>query len=398
MGYVKYYLENPRNEDEAYIRVKVRLNSNSYYRFYLPGEKIRPNDWNPKKHRPRTSYINYGSLNHFLNKVANQIDDLRRKLFLEDKLNKYEMERAIEKYLHKRSYEMFDTFEMLISEKESNPIYSESLARKYRNVVAKLTAFNKSLTFENIDIDFLNKWTSYLFTEYKLSTNTVSRYVKFLKTLLNESTERGYNTCTSYKSRKFSIKQTKTVYPYLTLEELDKIYNTKVVHERHENAKIQLLMGCYSGQRHSDWHRLTLDNITRIGDRDYFRISNQKTRDIVHIPAFEKLKILINKKSHPIANQKFNIYVKELCKLAEIDSTFSKPVYKGNEMEIMTYKKHEIVSSHIARRSFVCNSLLAGVPRHIIMKVGGWTTEDSFNRYCQLSSVDGMNQFDGVFN
>lgn len=60
---------------------------------------------------------------------------------------------------------------------------------------------------------------------------------------------------------------------------------------------LNLLKGCYSALRYSDWARLNLDTLTKIGDREYFVLGNQKTKSLVHIPAFEKLKVLINQDS-----------------------------------------------------------------------------------------------------
>lgn len=89
--------------------------------------------------------------------------------------------------------------------------------------------------------------------------------------------------------------------------------------------------------------------------------------------------------------------VKDLCEVAGIKQTFTKFSFKSNKMEELKLPKYKVVSSHIGRRSFACNSILAGVPKRIIMNVGGWKSEDSFEKYIQLSSLDGMNHFDNVF-
>ncbi len=41
-------------------------------------------------------------------------------------------------------------------------------------------------------------------------------------------------------------------------------------------------------------------------------------------------------------------------------------------MEELRLPKYKVVSSHIGRRSFACNSILAGVPKRIIMICRNW--------------------------
>lgn len=51
-----------------------------------------------------------------------------------------------------------------------------------------------------------------------------------------------------------------------------------------------------------------------------------------------------------ISNQKFNKYVKELCKLVGIDDPIEIIRYKGAIKQSTIYKKHEIISAHTGRK------------------------------------------------
>jgi len=93
---------------------------------------------------------------------------------------------------------------------------------------------------------------------------------------------------------------------------------------------------------------------------------------------------------------KANINVKTVCEKSGIDIPFIKEEFKGNKFKEIKMPKYKAVTTHIGRRSFACNSYKAGVPHHIIMKVGGWESQASFKKYLHLSSTDGLQ--DDSFN
>lgn len=397
MNQINFYLVNPHHADLAHIRIRIRYGPGRYLNKHI-GEKIPPSSWSVSKQRAVPSYRYAAQLNHFLDLLEQQFNDERLKLRSDGLLNKRELEKVADKILHDRSPEIYDYFQVIIDERNFNPEYSQTIGRKYQNVKDKLYSFDPGLTFDQINLDFFHRWTNYLYT-LDISTNTVNRYVGFLKTFLREAHDRGWHENRIYENRKFAVRRKKVMNPYLSLDELQMIYKARMPREALENAKIELLKGCYSGLRHSDWSKLSLDNIRKIGDREYFVIVPQKTQgqNVVHIPAFPILKTLLSKRSYAVSNQKLNEHLKNVCLHAKIDQVFSKPVYKGNRTIVIQKPKHELVSSHIARRSFACNSIIQGVPARIVMQVGGWKSESSFRQYLQLSSIDGLDHFDGVF-
>ena len=61
-------------------------------------------------------------------------------------------------------------------------------------------------------------------------------------------------------------------------------------------------------------------------------------------------------KEHPlpiISQQKTNDYLKELCKLVEIDEIQKKVKYSGTKRIEIEKSKYDFISTHTARRTFV---------------------------------------------
>jgi hypothetical protein len=390
----RFYLEDPRGTGLCYIRVRVRTGSGNQIKEYLPSEiRIKKDDWSHKDQRVKPSHRNARTFNLFLQDITNRIEDKWWELKSADRLTDDEMRRALKHILKGESEEpIFDVFRMIAEERKNNPMYSKTIYNKYMNIAKKIEEFRPTLSWKDVNLDFISKWINYLFTEHEVSTNTAARYYGFLRALMNEAKKRGYHQESGYLG--FKLKGTKTIYPYLNLDELNQIYEKAMPSEHLESAKRLLLMGCYSGQRQSDWHKLKPSNMVNIKGKDYYRISNQKTKKIVHILAIDKLKNLVNMPSTDMSQQKFNVHVKTVCKIAEINQPFTRPVFQGNVMKEITLPKHEFVTSHIGRRSFVCNSIMLGVPHEFIKQVGGWRDDKSFRQYIQLSSTDGLEAFE----
>jgi len=87
---------------------------------------------------------------------------------------------------------------------------------------------------------------------------------------------------------------------------------------------------------------------------------------------------------HSITNQRMNKYVKELCKLAEINEPFEVHRYKGRVKETGTVEKHELVTTHTGRRTFATKLLSKGVPAEIVMTFTGHRDYKSFSKYVNI--------------
>jgi hypothetical protein len=65
---------------------------------------------------------------------------------------------------------------------------------------------------------------------------------------------------------------------------------------------------------------------------------------------------------------------------------------KGGKRHTENFKKHELITTHTARRSFATNAYLQNVPTISIMKITGHRTEKSFLKYIKISQEDNANK------
>jgi len=96
---------------------------------------------------------------------------------------------------------------------------------------------------------------------------------------------------------------------------------------------------------------------------------------------FKKYERNRNRLPNAISNQKFNEYLKEVCKLAGLTE-------KGRLSTEPNLELWECVSSHTARRSMATNYYLQGFPTVDLMKITGHTTEKVFLNYIKSTKLD----------
>jgi integrase len=85
------------------------------------------------------------------------------------------------------------------------------------------------------------------------------------------------------------------------------------------------------------------------------------------------------------SNQKMNEYLKEIGKLAEINENIAIVKYRGLEKVEFLEPKHNFISSHTARRTFVTLSLEKGMRPETVMSITGHKDYRTFKKYIKLT-------------
>ena len=135
---------------------------------------------------------------------------------------------------------------------------------------------------------------------------------------------------------------------------------------------------------------LTNDNIVHRNGLRVIELEQQKTGKNVTIPVLPEIEGIIEEGfPHKISLQKFNTYIKEVCRIAEINSlTEGKKLNPDlNRHEVGKFPKWQLVTSHICRRSFATN-LYGKLPTPLIMQITAHSSEKTFYGYIGKNSYD----------
>ena len=128
------------------------------------------------------------------------------------------------------------------------------------------------------------------------------------------------------------------------------------------------------------------------------RITVKKTKEPLIIPLNSYSTAILNKYKDNlrplpmISNQHFNKYIKEICKLAEINEQTEIIRYKGPLKISNFHQKYELISAHTGRKTFATLSLEKGIPAETVMGITGHSDYKSFQRYIKVTEERKRNE------
>ncbi|WFE87230.1 hypothetical protein [Parabacteroides chongii] len=118
------------------------------------------------------------------------------------------------------------------------------------------------------------------------------------------------------------------------------------------------ILGCLQLKK-TDIKDTKIDIVT-IKDVDNINIElNKYSRAI--LDKYKDLDIKKGKALPVISNQNYNDYLKELGQLAEMNEEMTEVWYVGSKRMERTVKKWEVLTTHVARKTFVVNALTLGI-------------------------------------
>lgn len=403
MANVTFKLRRPNDKTPQIIYLVCRFGRNEKLA-YSTGLKILPAHWNNEKMRVRNLVEALGKdlINNYLNELYTVTDLHITELKTKGKaVTKDAIYKFLQNYTNKTQDSEENTLHGFIkvylerNKSKVNPSTGKIIAyktqREHENTYKLLNDFEKArnkgihFDFDDINLDFYADFTTFL-QGLNMATNTIGHKIQTLKTWLNEATERGVNKNQQYKSHRFKAVLEETENIYLAPSELEKIYTCKLTSERLIRVQDLFLIGAFTGLRFSDFTSITADNMKD----GILHIEQQKTGKPVSIPLHPIVVEIWNKYGgelpKAISNQKFNEYLKEVCKTAGITSIEQKGITKGGVRRKQNYEKWQLVSSHTARRSFATNLYLSGFPTLSIMQITGHKTESAFMKYIKVTN------------
>jgi integrase len=256
---------------------------------------------------------------------------------------------------------------------------------------------NKPLNLTDINLNFKVDFEKYCL-ENNYAPNTIGIAFKFIKTICNHAKANGLEVSNQLINVK--AKQTKVESIYLSFEELEKIQKAKLkgYNPQYEIARDWLIISCYTGQRISDFMRFT-DKMVRVENgKSLIEFTQIKTGKIMTVPLHQKVLEILKKRKgkfpEPIVDQKYNLYIKEVCRIAKINEkvlgslkTEIKEDSGIYRKETGNFEKYKLVTSHIGRRSFATN-YYGKIPTTFLIYVTGHTTETMFLNYIGKSNKD----------
>ena len=454
-------IRSKKTEGKAYLHTTIRCGRTAHHFNLLMQVDIKKWIECSKTERKKANFLDSMNYTQKIQEIENGLKVLRRY----HKCTKEEVNKLIENVvLHDVREEMIkreETKAKMQSEKRKmfrlyaenyikemqcgqrrtikNKLYSKSTIYHWKQVVDKVLDFHKKypFTWEDINQSLISMFISYL-EDDNLSPTNIQKLMKDFKKLVNDAEIEGIHENFRARNLNYTMEvreSDKSTQIYLTTEELQGLYDMELC-GTDELVRDIFLIGCYIGQRVSDYGRIEPEwfGTTRNGVK-VIRIQQKKTNRDVCVPIVgNQLETLLKKYNYrvpKISEAEINRRIKDICErlsvsipsLAEKEKTTLKKheknalytnkdggrkLFEINEKGECIKPKWAMVASHTARRTCITNMYLAkkadGSPKYTLaqrMSVSGHKTESQYVNYikCSLDEyaemVAAANEIDG---
>lgn len=404
MASINFLYRSTKDKSNLSLRLLFRYNGKDYVfgsKTKLEVEKTYWNKQHKKKSKDITITNKQTEINIELNKIENHILGAFNSAD-PDKVNKEWISAQVDLYYNPTQKEktipadLINYIDFYIDYRKDE--VKKTSLKKFnviKHKLQKLEKFRKKqILILDINNDFKNEFVSYCKNEL-YSQNTIQRELAIIKTFCIHARFLGLET--HYQLDSLRLDKAKVEKIYLTFDELSRIeeINSDELTVSLDNAKDWLIISCYSGQRISDFMRFTENQIRIEEGKHFLEFTQMKTSKLTTIPIHPKILEILKKRNgkfpYRISDQKYNDYVKEVCKLAGIDEIVkgSKMLEteKGNRKQEGLYKKYELVTSHIGRRSFATN-FYGNIPTTYLINITNHSSEAMFLNYIGKSNKD----------
>jgi len=393
------------DNDKSYsIYIRVTSGRGKDYNGSL-GIKVKADDWNANKERikNRASLTQRDKHNKTLDNLTSYFRDFSLELkdtSTHDYIIKVkELLNAYSNKTNTKNISFFQFGDSFIEKAKTQPnsltnkIVAKSTLKSYRttlNVLKRYDKYEKKISFNAINMSFYYSFVNWC-EEQDWTPNTIGSHIKIIQMLMREANELKLTSNKEYENRKFARTSTETDEIFLTIDELQLMYDLDLSNDDiKEKVRDLFCLGSYTGLRSSDYCSLTSFNILNLEGKTNLKVKMKKTGKTVIIPLNSNAKKIVEKYEqigfpkvigHTI-NQHINV-IGEMVGLTEIQQYTS---ISGGVEKVHKKRKCDRIKSHTARRSFCSNAFLAKVNSYDIMEISGHKTEKSFLKYIKLNT------------
>lgn len=378
---------------------------------FSTGFKVTAEQWNEKKQTVRNvlSVSSPETINKGLENTRERIENAYNELIeegyngsinntlLRSKLEEKSAKKgAVSPYVTDYLMEFIKTAptRIVLKQNGKTDVLRKSTIKQYSNTLRVLEEYQQflqtKLRFVNLDLKFHKDFIGYLSNEKRLAQSTIGTRVKTLKTLAKYAKIDGVKMNEQIFTREFFKPNEPSIDTYLNEKEVQQIFDFDLTNNpKLDRVRDLFIIGLWTGLRVSDFTKIKKENLKE----GFIEIENlQKTDVPIILPIHHQVEQIISKYKgglpRSISHQKFNEYVKELCKLVGITERIKGAKKVKTKFGIRkvngTYPKYELISSHICRRSFATNNY-GKFSNATIMAITGHKSESVFLKYIKIT-------------
>lgn len=362
-----FYARSSKKNRKGLTPIYGRLVVNGERWDFATGFSIEEENWNSKVSKVTCNTEQAKLINNYIGLKRVEISKLFNQLLLEDKpidlLTLRNRLMGLKENEDKTIMELLD-FHNAEFKARLGEGTSYSTFEKYEITRLRVSQFLKDkyqikdMKLKDLKMVFISGFQAYLISKFKNKHNTIAKYCKNLKTIMNFGVLHEWLEVNPFAKFKIGYKDTDKVF--LTKQELTAIESKELKQPRLDLIRDLFIFQCYTGLAYIDMKGLLKSEIQIGIDGNRWIIKRRtKTDQRSAIPLLPKaLEVLEKYRWHekkenevvlPVySNQKINSYLQEIADLCDISKkvtshagrrTFATTIGLGNNIPIETISK-----------------------------------------------------------
>lgn len=254
-----------------------------------------------------------------------------------------------------------------------------------------LDRIKEGLSFADLEKGGMELILDYCFKKRGQSNRSARNFMITLRTFLNWCKEKGYCGDVGILHEKARLKVIPREVVYLDNDELMRLFRHDLSNSHVKSLARDIFCFCaFTSLRISDARNLKKSDIF---DKEIHLVTMKTSKPIV-IELTRNAQSIIDRyiddenKDGRLFPSLSSDYISKLIKSIGKDCKINTPItitrYKGSERFQETKPKYEFLSTHCARRTFICHALSVGIPVNIIMKWTGHSDYKSMLPYIDI--------------
>ncbi|MCE8595779.1 site-specific integrase [Bacteroides fragilis] len=364
------------------VTLQLRLTINGQRKdIYLP-RRVNPKLWNQKKERMNGKDVLCTEINKYIDSVRARIYEIQRKLEDEGSPINVNVVKEIfcgEKSPSNNCHMFFEEFQAEIDRMESliGIDYAKITVGRYKLCLQYIKEMyageskQADIAMKDVNNAMIKRYDTFLKTQKGLCQNTVTRYMKCFRKIINKGLDNAWIIVNPFAN----IKSVEVLVDKATLtpNEIIKIYKKEFEIERLQVCRDVFIFCCFTGLAFIDVFNLRPEHVVSDSEGNLWIQKKREKTDIeANIPLTDiPLSILKKYEEHPkclkmgrllpcTCNQKMNSYIKEIADFC------------GIQKELTT---------HTGRRTFATLMAGDGTPLKNLAKMMGHTNTRMTERY-----------------
>lgn len=299
-----------------------------------------------------------------------------------------------------------------VSEEGGNK-WTDATRWKFRTLRNHIEEYSPGISVDKMDDKFLEGFVSFLRNKKGQRNSTLQKNIALLRWFVHWTVKKGLSDNRIAENFKPRLRTSQKKVIFLEWPELMKVYGHRIPEEgttvtledsfgkayekkvtcteSMTKARDIFCLCCFTSLRFSDAMNLKWSDV----DKDHIKITTVKTADSISIDLNKYAREILSRywdKRESIyvlprlTNQKVNEALKDLCELCGINQPVTTTYYKGSERIDETQPKYSLISTHVGRRTFICNALMLGISPQVVMKWTGHSDYKAMKPYIDITS------------